>query len=355
MTLNSSSKLNRLTLALSAAVISVACSTGLAQTPPTTTAPAATAPASQPATQPFSFGPITAVINGENLTRDEFQITLEQIAGAKVFEQILSVVVAQKACENAGIVVKQEQFQAQLNRFKDNLREQGVEEDQLDRALAMTIQRQGLTPLEFDMAIRRKAYMTALAKDHGEVSAEQLETAYKQDTGRKFQVLDITVDFAQAPQLRNMVEKDKVSIVDATRKLGLQTRPVLISEFSTEAETPKSVLDSAKNLKENSLSVVIPLEAGNHMLYMEKIIPAQDIKPEEVAAYKEKLRLKLFQANQDNWANQQLQYLMQRATIEFKDPVLGRIYQQIAAARKAQADAATQPATMPASASAPAK
>lgn len=49
--------------------------------------PSANPPAAVPGTMPAatrpSFPPLTAVINGENLTRDDYQVALEMIAGPR--------------------------------------------------------------------------------------------------------------------------------------------------------------------------------------------------------------------------------------------------------------------------------
>jgi hypothetical protein len=351
-------KTRRLVVSASLAVAALvsACRLTVAQTTPVTATAPATAPAeTQPATRPtFAYGPITAVINGDQLSRDEFQVALTQVAGPKVFDEIISVVLARQACQNAGIDVGQAQVKAQLDRILESLREQGVPESGLQQALGMLMQRQGITRYEFELLLQRNAYLAALSKDHGQVAQEDLDEAYKEETGRRYQVLDTQVDPAQAAQLRDLVEKQKKPLAEAARSLNLRVQEFVFSEFATEKQVPKSILDRAKQMKEGELSVMIPLESGSHMIYLEKIIPPTEIKPGEVPAFKEKLKVRLGQMAQDNWANQHLQTLLAKARIEFRDPVLAQMYQQIAAARAAATQAAaSQSATQPATQAAP--
>lgn len=344
---NTSLNLKRMAIGATAVLSMLACRIGFAETTPAT-APASSQPA---ATRPnISFGPVTAVINSDQVSRDEFQFALEQAAGPKVFEEILQFYLAQQACQSAGFPVGPEQFKAQAERLVASLKEQGVTDAQMPQALGMVMQRQGLTPYEFDLKLKTSAFMAALAKGHGDVTPEQVEDAYKRDTGKKYSVVVTYLsDMSQAAGLRNLVVKEQKSIVDAARQMSLQQRPALISDVATEKEVPKAIMDITRKLKDGELSVFIPLETTFQMLYLEKAIPAQDIKPADVASYKGKLKAKMIQAGEEQWANNHMQNLMSKARIEFKDPILSQMYQQIAAARTAQQEAAkTQPASPPA-------
>ncbi|MEI8197963.1 MAG: hypothetical protein WCI73_18880, partial [Phycisphaerae bacterium] len=81
------------------------------------------------------------------------------------------------------------------------------------------------------------------------------------------------------------------------------------------------------------------------MIYLDKLEPAREIKPADVASYKDKLKARMVQAGDEAWANNHMQNLMAKARLDIKDPVLMDMYQRMAAARAAATQAATQPAT----------
>lgn len=341
------------TTRLSALILTLACAVPtFAQSTRT-----ANAPQTQPAATRPSFPPIAAVINNENLSRDDFQTALEMAAGPRVFNEILTMVVAKQACERAGIAITPEKVKAQLERVYSGLRASGVPEDRLEQALAVSLQQRGVTRFEFEWTLTRMACLAEMAKNSDiKIGDDKVDEAFKIQNGVKYNIIDFPLpDQAAAAKLRGLIEKDKKSPEDAAREIGSNAQLVTLSEFADMSQpATKKAMDLIKDLKPGQLSAFVNLspdpagQAQWHMLYLKGVDPAREVKAADVAAEKAKLKQQLQQAAELEWANNHLNELVRKASVQIHDPVLQQIYQQIDAARAAQAAAATQAATQPA-------
>lgn len=323
----------------------------LAQSP---AAPAASAPASQGAPAVF------AVINGQEISSDKFNQLLVTIAGMRVFEQVLDLVVAEQACLGAGININAPEFQknmqAELDRALADIK--GPEgmvltDTQRKAALEQYLAQRGITNVEFQMGLRRGACLRALAKDKVTVTDTDVDNAYKFQYGNRLvgHIFGVRT-MEQASDIRKALVDQAKSIDEVARTFGGQATVIPMDVDDKSLESLKS---ACKVLGEKQLSGSIAQNdkdgkvTGYLLFYLERKELPKDVKLD--AALKTKLRTNLQEQGERNWANNHLQFLRSKATIKINDPILSK---QVEEAFKRMQSNTTQSATAPATAPAPA-
>jgi len=311
-----------------------------------TTAPA-TAPASQPA--------VLAVINNQPIDANKFHEVLTAAFGLRMFEQIRDMVVAEQACRDAGFEPTSEEFnkkyvQAEIDRALSEIEAQGIPKANREAALAELVRRQGLTPVEFQMAMRRAAYLRVLAKGKANITDEQVDQAFniefdEKAIGRLVIIppgLDAQVDVGKA--IKDGRGPSEVQGVLQVQTIVLPRDEKLVREefksfhqfaFPANGQRPAP----------RSLSAWRTLNNVQGALYLDKYEPKREVKAADVQKEKDRIRKQLTEQSEVAWANQHLRNLVSRANIQINDPVLSNLYLDIA--RRMQA-AQTQNATQPA-------
>ncbi len=304
-----------------------------------------------PATQPAADQPL-ASINGHEIDNKKFNELLMNVAGLRMFEEVLDWTLVEQACGQAGIPTDGDSFKklwgAEYDRELASIPNVPADATKEDRAkiLAQLLSRQGHTEIEFQMGLQKQAGLRALAQGHVDVSDDEVKQQFDAEYGEQVEVRILTVkSLTDAAKVRDAIEKDKKDPTQVAQDMNIPIQPLRISK-NANADQIKDIKDIAFQLKEKQLSASIPLNNLNFLVYLDKKVPAQtDVKFDSV---KDKVRKEVFAAKENAWMQNHLSYLRQNARVEVNDPILKQQFQAIAAQMKAQQAAATAPATAPA-------
>jgi len=307
----------------------------------------------QATSQPAPAKPI-AVINGHEINNDRFNALLMQVCGLRVFEEVLNWTVVQQACNLAGYQTEGDDFnklvQAEYQHVLDTFGANGVSEADRPKVLQAILQRQGVSPVEFQMTMQQQAGLRALSKGHIDVTEEEIKQQFDSDYGDIAEVRIIAIRdaspkdaFVTASKVREQVEKEKKDPSDVARDMKLPINPVKIPK---NADNYKEIRDTAFQLRPGQLSASVLQNGVNYLIFLDKIDPAQtNVKLDSV---KDKVKLEVMNAKQEAWMRSQLNYLRSQARVDVNDPVLAQEFAAVAAQIRANQAAATQPATQPA-------
>ena len=323
---------------------------GAAATPPT----AAPAAASEPEK------PI-AVINGRPIDNKKFDEFLKEVAGLRVFQRVLDVVLVQQAFAGAGITITPDDAKTEGNRTLAEIKAQpggdALTEKQLEAALAQMIQQRGMTDVEFQMGLQQAAGLRLLVKSQLEAPTDaEVQEAFQAEYGDKVQVELITTrNLNEAAKVRTRIGKGE-DPKDAAWAEHVAWQQIIISANNT---SPKPVSDfkdlafggpGVKPMAEKELSATIPYTAPGgspvfYMVYLDKRIPKQNVTLKDVRAKVEK---DLANAQETTLMNQRMAYLRANMSLEINDPIIRQEWQAFIERMKAMQPPATQSATQPA-------
>ncbi len=328
-----------------AMLLSVAClgSVVFAQAPEAATQPTATLPTDQ----------VIAVVNGQAMTRRDFTNVLIQIHGMRLFDQVLPSVLVEQACQQAGVKITEDTLRELHNKRMEQFAAQNplIPPAQREMAFREVLNRRGLSLFEYQIGLRLDAGLLALAKGKYTPTESDIKNTFDIEYGEKYQLRDIVVgNFADAAEIRRLIEQDKRPVDDVVRERNLQSGNLMLSDKSPNV--PQQIRSVAFQLQEKQLSAAIMMPDNTfHMLYLEKKIPAQaDVRYEAV---KEKVRQETIDAHEREIAGQILMNLRRAAKIEVYDPTLRAVIAEIQRQQTAQQAAATQPQAAPAAPAAP--
>lgn len=321
-------------------------------------APATQAAAPGPTSLPSPDSPI-AEIQGRQINRQRFNDILMKVAGMRVFQQVLDLVLVEQACQGVGIPLEGDEYQARVKAEYDKvLAGLGGQftDAQRPQVLAQVLRQKGMTDVEFQMAMQRSAGLRALAKASGKitVSPDELSTAYQAQYGEKADIVLIPVrSMEESAAIRDAVENKGRDAMMAAQENGSQPQAITISK---NADQFKPIRDTVWQMKEKTLSATIQQGGNQYLVYLIKMNPAQpNIKFDSV---KGDLQQKVLDLKESQWMNQHMAELRQNAaqTIKIYDPELQREFMMIEEQiRQAQAANATQAATQPGAAAQPNK
>jgi hypothetical protein len=350
----------------------------------------ATAPSSAPASAPgvTTSGPSVqqvtipsldepiATINGKPVNNRFLYSVMMQIAGPRVFEKVMDLVLVQDACDNAGIPLQGADYQKRMNDELDKIMDgMGITSTKTNADEAMkerlavlnaVLQQRGMTATEFRLILETQTMVRALSE--GRITAPtdtEIKDAYDSQYGeqRKIHVIGYDPAKTSAVKIKEAIKSAK-SVDDAIRELQLGGAIYIVPKNAktdpTFEDIKKVAFDQLKVAGEVSQDVLVT--AGNdkqHVLVvLDEITKDKTSAPENAFdKVKKDVAKKVFDAKQAQWMNERLMGLRSKAVVQFKDPTLAEIYANAARSNQAAASQPAAPATAPAApapASAPA-
>jgi hypothetical protein len=328
---------------------------GPAIPPPPTTAP----------------NPSLAFINGKEVNREAFNAILYQVAGMRVFQEVFDLTIVQQACVNAGIPMDgagyskriQDEIDNTLNSFALPAQATGAaamskEDEKKLRAqiLGQVLQQRGVTAIEWRMNVETSANLRALSvgkvPDTTDKDADMAwESQYGERRSVHIMVLpgDATEAATMASKYRQLIAEDKKTPEQAAAELK-QGQPAnwTISKNATEVPDIRSVtFDILK--KPGEISAITTVKQDKQpdqkvIIILDKIEEDRRGANPNTPAMHQEMKDKVKAAKEQSWMNGQLQILRANASVDIKDPVLKEQFDQMAAAIRANAAAATQAA-----------
>jgi hypothetical protein len=297
-----------------------------------------------------------AVIDGAEINNAAFYTLLKEIAGMRVFTQVLDLTLVQRACMQAGIPLSGADWDARVKeeyqRTLDGIQAPGVKDEDKAKILDQVLQQRGMTVPEFRMGLQKNAGLRALAKGKVDVTEEDLKEAYQAKYGEQVSCLIFDVgSLKNASALRDAIEKDKKKPEEAAQAAGIAQPNSLTISKNAHGGGIDLIRDTAfaANRREGELTPTFELNGHTYMMYIVKKMPDRTATTPRSATIDAELKKEVANIKETNWMNEHMMRLRNSANVTINDQVLSEQYTAMVRAMQAQQAAATQgAATAPA-------
>jgi parvulin-like peptidyl-prolyl isomerase len=241
-------------------------------------------------------GPAIAVatVNGREIPRARLTSLLLRSHGILVLEQLIGLETAEAAATARGLTVTQadvdREYDRALRRLGDPLSSvtpQDSDRQSAERLLEAVLAQRRVSREEFDLIMRRNAYLRKIVESRQVFTEEQVRQEFQRNYGKRVQVRHI-----QLATLRE-VEQVKERLAGGEDFGELATRYSantasakeggLLAPFSEEDETVPSLFRRvAFALGEGGVSDALRVDEWYHLIKLEKVIPSEDVAYERV-------------------------------------------------------------------------
>ena len=254
-----------------------------------------TAAAAAPSAQPKASADLKvfAVVNGEQVTRQELARECLRRYGKEVLESLVNRQLIVEACQARGIVVTAQDVEAEVERIAGKF---GLSRD---RWLMLLREERGYSEEQYkNEVVWQMLALRRIAADQTEVTAEELKKAFESEFGPKVRALLIAVSTkAKADQ----VHAEAVANPDAFGELSKKHTedPAVASALGVIPPIRRHLGDAnlenaAFSLKPGEVSQVVQVANMYYILKCVSLLPQQYISsqqlPAQQAALKEKIK-----------------------------------------------------------------
>ncbi|MHB1035808.1 MAG: peptidylprolyl isomerase [Pirellulales bacterium] len=247
-----------------------------------TTSARAAAKAAEPAPPDQAALKVVAVVNGQEITRDELAVECLRHYGKDVLEKIVNKYLISQHCKSRGIVVTRGEVDAEIDRLARKLG--GVSTDQW---LKMLEQERGIKPAQYasDMIWPTLA-LRKLASDRLTVTRQELVEAYETQFGPSVKARMIAFeDEAKARQIRAAAVKNPAEFGNLARQHSVDVNSAsangLIQPIHKHLGN-KEIEQAAFALEPGQISQVIPVSGQFVILKSEGLQPARNVALQQV-------------------------------------------------------------------------
>jgi hypothetical protein len=343
------------------------------------------APAAAPASAPSMPAPSTitsldepiATINGRPVNNRVFYSIMMQVAGVRVFRQIFDLTLVQGACADAGVPLSGDDFGKRLDKELDKMMDAmgldpKMKRDERINVLYQVLSQRGVTIVEFRLNEETNALLRALSEGRvQQPTDDEVKEAWQSQYGEQRKIRVILYDPAKTsvPKIKEIIQSAKTpedaanEFRNAKVDVSIQAYPGIPKNAKAD-DTFKNIMkvtfETLKAPKDVSQDIVVTPPNGPQqhvVVVLDEVIPDRTTKPEnKFDTVKDDVKKAVFDAKQTQWMQQHLAFLQSKAVVEFKDPTLQQINENVirAATQSAAAQVnGTAPAAAPAT-SAPA-
>jgi len=272
---------------------------------------------------------VAALVNGEQITRQELAQECLRHYGKEVLESLANKYLIVIECRRRGISVSQEEVNVEVERWAKRF---GLPQD---RWLKMLKEERGIGPAQYASdIIWPMLALRKLAGDRLAATAEELTAEYETRYGAAVKArLIMTTDAQKAAKVRAAAAANPASFGDLAKEYSDDTASAslkgLIQPIRKHAGN-KQIEQAAFGLKDGEVSEVMQIANQYVILQRESLIPAREVRLDQV-------RTQLEEAVRDrklrDVSAKVFQDLQKKATIinVLNDPQLSRQYPGVAA------------------------
>lgn len=265
-----------------------------------------------------------AYINGKPLSRDElYAIMASQLGGEALAEVVLGRAIEAQLMER-GLTLSPQDLDAERRYVRLGL---SSDPDQAVLLLRQMRQRRGLTDARFDALLRRNAGLRKMVADQIEVGDAAVGQAYQSAYGPRYRVRLLVTQTLETARLARARANRGSPFGELATELSTDSSRAqggLLSPISpTDTSYPQAIRDALSDLNVESdrsrLSPILAIDSGFALLYLEELIPGQDIAFATVEAdLRRGVRLQLERVRMQQLARS----MLEGANVVVLDPLL---------------------------------
>ncbi|MGC9454540.1 MAG: peptidylprolyl isomerase [Phycisphaerae bacterium] len=269
-----------------------------------------------------------ATVNGEPIYMDELTDLLIRDHGLSLAQQLIANELVRQEARKHGITITAEDIDRQESLMLERAFGQVQQPQQRRQLLRQFLARQGISQDLWRLIMRRQAMLDKLAERDLEISEQELQKAFGEQYGRK-----VVVRHIQTPTLeeaQEIIEKLQEGADFAELAQAESTNPSadeggLLPPIGKETENVPPAIRSAAMAMEEVGELSEPIQSGTafHVLKLERVVPPQDVKLQDV---RDELEADLRERKKSQAGQEIFHQLMMDAqdsdAIEFVNPIL---------------------------------
>ncbi|MGD2109525.1 MAG: peptidylprolyl isomerase [Phycisphaerae bacterium] len=282
-------------------------------------------------------GTTVASVNGRPILRDDLVGLLVRSHGVAVLEQLIGLDLAIAAATEHGVGVTQSDVDQEHVRALRHLinplapiSPDPFDRETAERLLETVLTQRNISRVEYDLIIRRNAYLRKIAEAQVVVTDSQLRDEFDRRYGERAQVRHIQLaTLAEVQRVKDRLTRGEGFGDLAVRYSANQSsalREGRLDPFSaTDEEVPALLREVAFSLEPDAVSSAVRIGEWYHLIKLEAILPARQGGLKEVRAeIEESLRDRLTDAATFGL----FEKLFRQATIDVYDPWLEAAFEQ---------------------------
>ncbi|MCK6482880.1 MAG: peptidylprolyl isomerase [Phycisphaerae bacterium] len=284
------------------------------------------------AESPAADGPAIAEVNGRPISREWLSAALIQTHGLTLLLQRIALEEVRQEAARAGVSATAAEIDDEYDLtlklaeprgepLTPQRRKQLIEQWRLSR---------GVSDDELHIAMERQALLRRLAEQRLTINEQQLRDEFSRLYGAKVECRHIVLaGLRDVDRIRAMIEAGE-EFETLARRHSLNditaTNDGLLPPFSQRDETVPGVLrEAAFRMSPGQVSNAIQVDGQYHLLKLEKRLPPETIRFEDVrGAVERSLRERLLPIEMDKLFAE----LQRKANLKILDPVLSRQYEE---------------------------
>lgn len=276
-----------------------------------------------------------ATVNGRPIARRRVFDLLLRSHGAAVLDQLIGFEAVLLAAEMQGISVTQadvaSEYDRALRRLVDPLSAVTpgpIDREAAERVLEAVLAERSIPRDEFQLVMRRNAYLRKMIVSDMTFTDEQLRREMERLYGRRIRVRHIQLaTLGEVERVRERLARGDdfgaLAIRHSANVASAEARG-LLEPFSAEEEAvPASFRQMAFSLNAGEVSETLRIGEWYHLIKLEEIVPARQ---EDFTRVREELERSLRDRHAEQTMFSLFEKLMKEATIRIHDPVLKAAY-----------------------------
>jgi len=300
----------------------------------------------------FAGVPNVAVVNGRPIPHRDLIDLLLRSHGVIVLEQLIGLNLAEAAAAERGLSVGQTDVDREYDRALRHLAEPlssttsaPFDRQSAERLLETVLAQRNVSPEEFDLVIRRNAFLRKIAEAETVVTDQQLHQEYERRYGERVQVRHI--------QLATLAEVERVrERLAAGEGFGEMARRYSANKSSAaelgllapisagEEDVPALLRQVAFSLNVGDVSDAVRIGEWFHLIKLEALLAPEAVEFEEVRT---ELEVGLRERLADSAMSGVFEKLFRAATIEVHEPLLKAAFERKHSDRTREQDGLYEP------------
>lgn len=284
-------------------------------------------------------GDAVALINGAPLSKQKLVEALMDSYGVDLMQQVLMVELAKQECKRRNVTVTNAEIERETREALDTMaKEAGLtgddnNEKNKQETLKLILTNKRISRTEFNLGMERNAYLRKAASADFDAKLDDgtLREEYARTYGERVIVRDVQIGVQNHTALNQASDmlRGGAPFEDAVRQFSenpaTKARNGEMDPFTfTDQTIPAALREAAFALKVGEISPAIQTDQFFHILKLERRIPNENVKFENV---KEEVRGKMRDRVLREQMNKLMVDLYNKARIEVLDPKLRTKYE----------------------------
>lgn len=292
-------------------------------------------------------GDAIAIVNGRPLSKDALVRLLMDAHGVSALQQLVLLELAQQETKARGLKVTDADVEREAQQALAELAEKaglGPDATQANKeqALKTMLDEKNISMAEYNLAMRRNAHLRKLVEADLDITEATLRAEFARRYGERRVVRHVQIRVGEAKLLNQAVSdiRNGLDFADVARRLSQNPESAPkggeLPPFAfDDAEIPPAMREQAFAMRVGEVSNPLRTEQAFHILKLERIIPPESERFEDVRAELERtMRARVSQQKM----GERMTELFNRVTVNVLDSKLKREYEAFVKEARAKGD-----------------